>query len=164
MQKWDNTKASEKLVECQESILNLRKQVKALALPNDSALVDKEVTASSSVKIRRRATLLDQILAEDDHKDDEMNSPKTKEIICLDENKDSSNPMAGLLYGGKLLRSDDVKNLRGLCVNKQTFVSSMTPLAVVSVQPKGHGSFLKKLLSRKKRESNKRLLPAITAR
>lgn len=154
MQKWDNTKASEKLVECQESILNLRKQVKALALPNDSALVDKEVTASSSVKIRRRATLLDQILAEDDHKDDEMNSPKTKEIICL----------AGLLYGRKLLRSDDVKNLRGLCVNKQTFVSSMTPLAVVSVQPKGHGSFLKKLLSRKKRESNKRLLPAITAR
>lgn len=163
MQKWDNTKASEKLVECQESILNLRKQVKALASPRDSALVDKEVTASSPVKIRRRASLLDQILAEDYHKDDEMSSPKTKEIICLDENMDSSNPMAGLLYGSKLLRSDDAENLRSLGVNKQNFVS-MTPLAVVSVQPKGYGSFLKKLLSRKKRESNKRVLPAIPAR
>ncbi|KAJ0097369.1 hypothetical protein Patl1_28650 [Pistacia atlantica] len=41
---WEITAASEKLAECQETILNLGKQLKALASPREAALFDKAIS------------------------------------------------------------------------------------------------------------------------
>lgn len=49
MQDWEITAASEKLAECQETILNLGKQLKALASPKEAALFDKVVSTPSDV-------------------------------------------------------------------------------------------------------------------
>ncbi|XP_075105846.1 filament-like plant protein 7 [Nicotiana tabacum] len=94
------TAASEKLAECQETILNLGKQLKALASPGDAALFDKVISTSSettSVTVTtprksfgRRSSLLDKMLAEDN----EMRSPTTKEVI-LDAKRTTSSSVGG---------------------------------------------------------------------
>lgn len=94
MQEWEITTASEKLAECQETILNLGKQLKALATPKEAALLDKVIptpndeTQTFSISTttttpmtdtaltptvsgmktmtNNRFSLLDQMLADDD--------------------------------------------------------------------------------------------------
>lgn len=93
------TAASEKLAECQETILNLGKQLKALASPGDAALFDKVISTSSETtsgtmttpkkSFGRRSSLLDKLLAEDD----EMGSPTTKEVF-LDSKRNSLSNIA----------------------------------------------------------------------
>ncbi|XP_015065988.1 filament-like plant protein 7 [Solanum pennellii] len=83
---WEITAASEKLAECQETILNLGKQLKALASPGDAVLFDKVISTTSETtsdtmttpkkSFGRRSSLLDKMLAED-----EMGSHTTKEVI-----------------------------------------------------------------------------------
>ncbi|KAL3640283.1 hypothetical protein CASFOL_015251 [Castilleja foliolosa] len=72
---WEITAASEKLTECQETIYNLGKQLKALASPSDASLFDKVIstpvdsviTSSSTPRrnISRRSSLLNKMAAED---------------------------------------------------------------------------------------------------
>ncbi|PIM99267.1 hypothetical protein CDL12_28242 [Handroanthus impetiginosus] len=76
---WEITTASEKLAECQETILNLGKQLKALASPRKTALFDKvkstqadSVVTSISIStcernVSWRLSLLDNMLAEDNN-------------------------------------------------------------------------------------------------
>ncbi|CAN6460137.1 unnamed protein product [Victoria cruziana] len=110
--------ASEKLAECQETILNLGKQLKALASPRDAALLDKVIPFS-----QRRQSLLDQMLADDETKSGSCRSPRTKDIIYTtvpDKQGDAdrkkfdlppaNNSQAGLLYGWKVLNSDPNHN------------------------------------------------------
>ncbi|XP_076889596.1 filament-like plant protein 7 [Bidens hawaiensis] len=62
------TAASDKLAECQETIVNLGKQLKAMAsLPTDTSLSDTcEITTSpSSNKNNQRVSLLDKMITED---------------------------------------------------------------------------------------------------
>ncbi|KAM3286195.1 filament-like plant protein 7 isoform X1 [Capsicum chacoense] len=97
---WEITAASEKLAECQETILNLGKQLKALASPGDAALFDKVISTTSETtsapmstpkkSFGRRSSLLDKMLAEDD----EMGSPTTKEVI-LDAKINTSSSVDG---------------------------------------------------------------------
>ncbi|KAJ8637807.1 hypothetical protein MRB53_012074 [Persea americana] len=96
---WELSVASEKLAECQETILNLGKQLKALASPRDTALLDKVITTPVPAKINHRTSLLDQMLAEDDSTAEELKSPKTKEIICTGDPLQPNNSNAGFLYG-----------------------------------------------------------------
>ncbi|OIT38056.1 PREDICTED: filament-like plant protein 7 [Nicotiana attenuata] len=94
------TAASEKLAECQETILNLGKQLKALASPGDAALFDKVISTTSETtsatmttprkSFGRRSSLLDKMLAEDN----EMGSPTTKEVI-LDAKRTTSSSVGG---------------------------------------------------------------------
>ncbi|KAI3747891.1 hypothetical protein L6452_10616 [Arctium lappa] len=76
------TAASEKLAECQETILNLGKQLKALAsLPIDTSLSDScEITTSplSNVTSNQRTSLLDKMITED--ATGAPRSQKTKEM------------------------------------------------------------------------------------
>ncbi|XP_051115438.1 filament-like plant protein 7 [Andrographis paniculata] len=75
---WEITTASEKLAKCQETILNLGKQLKALASPSDAALFDKVLSkpddsvgtspSSSQRNTSQRSSLLDKMLAEDSKK------------------------------------------------------------------------------------------------
>ncbi|CAH9145543.1 unnamed protein product [Cuscuta epithymum] len=70
--------ASEKLAECQETILNLGKQLKALALPRDMPIFDNVI--STPVKnLARRSSLLD-IMLDEDNGGQCCQSPKTKEL------------------------------------------------------------------------------------
>ncbi|XP_011000757.1 PREDICTED: filament-like plant protein 7 [Populus euphratica] len=79
---WEIKAASVKLAECQETILNLGKQLKALASPREAALFDKVFTttgataAATNIKnMNRRFSLRDQMIAEDRSKAIILRSP-----------------------------------------------------------------------------------------
>ncbi|CAH9084098.1 unnamed protein product [Cuscuta europaea] len=79
--------ASEKLAECQETILNLGKQLKALALPRDTSIFDNVI--STPVKnLGRRSSLLD-IMLDEDNGGQCCQSPNTKELT-LNGNRHSA--------------------------------------------------------------------------
>ncbi|XP_020217109.1 filament-like plant protein 7 [Cajanus cajan] len=77
---WEITAASEKLAECQETIFNLGKQLKALAAPKDASLFDNAIATQhhtiantnavplKDMKAKNRSSLFDQMMADDDTK------------------------------------------------------------------------------------------------
>lgn len=158
MQDWEITAASEKLAECQETILNLGKQLKALATPSEAALFDKVISTSTDTnaasvtntegtavstpkdKIRnQRSSLLDQMLAEDNK------SPNINE-----SNKCSSTFVSNgvieplekiLILNGTKQHDDDVE---------------ISSLAIVPCKKQGGGSLWRKLLWRKRKSNSKR--------
>ncbi|OIT30859.1 PREDICTED: filament-like plant protein 7 [Nicotiana attenuata] len=74
---WEITSASEKLAECQETILNLGKQIKALALPKENTV---GATNGSIKNMRKHMSLLDRMLSEDDVQKEELNSPNNDTV------------------------------------------------------------------------------------
>ncbi|XP_073125324.1 filament-like plant protein 7 [Henckelia pumila] len=79
------TRASAKLAECEETILKLGKQLKALGSAKEMAVVDKvlSITDINNNKFKLRPSLRDQMLHEDRAKLQHLESPKTKEIIRM---------------------------------------------------------------------------------
>ncbi|KAK4378448.1 hypothetical protein RND71_000310 [Anisodus tanguticus] len=77
-QGWEITTASAKLAECQETIMNLGKQIKALALPKENTVGD---TNAISKKMRRHMSLLDRMLTEDDVEKENLDSPNSEEHV-----------------------------------------------------------------------------------
>ncbi|KAK1586353.1 hypothetical protein Q3G72_001699 [Acer saccharum] len=166
---WEITAASEKLAECQETILNLGKQLKALATPKEAALFDKVVSASTDVRTStstttsittapkptllknkittQRSSLLDQMIAEDNAKGEDFNSPKTiesdnnsyKSVIIPNETADPLEKII-VLNGNNKLDEDPVPVGHSL--------------AIVPSKKRGSGSLLKRLFSRKKKVSS----------
>ncbi|XP_057421267.1 filament-like plant protein 7 [Lotus japonicus] len=149
------TAASEKLAECQETILNLGKQLKALATPKDASLIDKAIATQRStishttptknvdpnpaapkfMKMKNRS-LLDQMLAEDDTKgnvskasDGNFNPTTIPGII---------EPLEKILSLNKVNKDQDDS-------------ASVNSLAIV---PAKKGSLWKKLLWKKKKSDN----------
>ncbi|KAG8367082.1 hypothetical protein BUALT_Bualt16G0035700 [Buddleja alternifolia] len=57
---WEITAASQRLAECQETIINLGKQLKALASPNDAALFDKVISTPRRDLTHREITAASQ--------------------------------------------------------------------------------------------------------
>ncbi|GAB4848994.1 hypothetical protein Ancab_003807 [Ancistrocladus abbreviatus] len=153
---WEISAASEKLAQCQETILNLGKQLKALASPRDAALFDKVLPIPSNTRditigavpenktMDRRSSLRDQMLAEDDAEAEQLESPKTKEIICA-----SDPPKLKVVEPSKeiLLSSE---------INQKGNESTVGSLAIVPSKKKG-GGLLKKLLRRRKKGNSKKL-------
>ncbi|XP_021714336.1 filament-like plant protein 7 [Chenopodium quinoa] len=149
---WEVSGASEKLAECQETILHLGKQLQAMASSRDAVVSDKFIstptrsapgvtsTPESEKKLAsQRSSLLDQMQAEDTDEPDQLESPKTKEIICTNNNSGSQNT-------GKIAAkmNDDI---------------ALGPLAIVPYQkpqPTSGGLF-KKLLRRKKKGISKKM-------
>ncbi|XP_074574232.1 filament-like plant protein 7 [Curcuma longa] len=80
----DIAAASMKLAACQETIVNLGKQLKALASPQDAPLFDKVISSPGTAKSKRRLQLVDHMRAEDQTKPE---SPNTKEVICTEAPK-----------------------------------------------------------------------------
>ncbi|KAL5987712.1 hypothetical protein ACLOJK_035464 [Asimina triloba] len=165
---WEISAASEKLAECQQTIINLGKQLKALASPRDAALIDKVIATQSSAKNKpsQRHSLLDQMLAEDDSEDnEEVKSPKTKEIICTGDVQKMATPKAGLLYGQGISSVDNTNNPVNSSFKDSPVKSPRklhglenpgVSLAIVPKRRTGGGSLWRKLLMRKKRESSKK--------
>ncbi|KAG0451448.1 hypothetical protein HPP92_026253 [Vanilla planifolia] len=79
---WEISAASEKLAECQDTILKLGKQLKALASPKDAALFDKVFLAPAGVRANPSSRSLNQLLAMENSRSEDSKSPQTKDIIC----------------------------------------------------------------------------------
>ncbi|XP_057972572.1 filament-like plant protein 7 [Malania oleifera] len=176
---WEITAASEKLAECQETILNLGKQLKALASPREAALFDKVISTPADTNIttpttttpknkntNQRSSLLDQMLAEDDAAVMDLSSPKTKEIIC------TSNPQKSTaLQDGDFKSAFAPNGLKELPemlpivngIKHKGDEAAVGSLAIVPSKKQGGGGLLRKLLWRRKKGNSKKMalpLPA----
>ncbi|XP_062003351.1 filament-like plant protein 7 [Rosa rugosa] len=155
---WEITAASEKLAECQETILNLGKQLKAMAAPREAALFDKVIAdpadvnttttiatgATSNKTMSRRSSLLDQMLAEDGTTTKDFISPKTKEV----ENNFTST------FGPKRV-VEPLENILNLNVKHQNENAATGSFALVPSK-KRSGSLWRKLLWRRTKSSSKK--------
>ncbi|XP_048433414.1 filament-like plant protein 7 [Pyrus x bretschneideri] len=153
---WEITTASVKLAECQETILNLGKQIKALTTPREAQRFDKVFSTTSTAanatnsNLNRRSSLLDQMLAEDNPK-----SPKDNETTDADPQKPSlfqsdshnalSTPIALVHMPEGHLGS------RGKGGN-----SAVGSLAIVPSKKQGGFGLLRRLLLRRKKGSTKK--------
>ncbi|KAK9039657.1 hypothetical protein V6N11_014853 [Hibiscus sabdariffa] len=160
---WEIAAASEKLAECQETILNLGKQLKALTSPKEAVLFDKVVptptepvtptstaipTLSRKTLTSQRSSLLDQMIAEDNATSNDLVSPKTKEKVDPNSLFPSIRTVA---HRDSTVGSNGDKH--------QDDNAAVKSLAIVPSRKQG-GSLWKKLLWRKtKGKSKKTSLP-----
>ncbi|RRT77694.1 hypothetical protein B296_00028271 [Ensete ventricosum] len=105
-QECDIVAASEKLAACQETILNLGKQLKALASPKDASLFDKVICSPAASKLNHWPQSLDNMKSEGYSKNEEGNSLNKKQIVCTEPPNPpylaSENPNVELLYEHKI--------------------------------------------------------------
>ncbi|KAE7999633.1 hypothetical protein FH972_004040 [Carpinus fangiana] len=159
---WEITAASEKLAECQETILNLGKQLKALAAPREAALFDKVIatptdtvttaaaitaTATTPPKdkiMNQRSSLLDQMLKEDDSAAKYLKFRKTKETDGNSTRKDNGafQPLEKIIVLNGVKREDDD--------------ATAGSLAIVPSKKRGGVSLWRKLMWRKKKGNIKK--------
>ncbi|WCJ17736.1 hypothetical protein M5689_000133 [Euphorbia peplus] len=139
------TAASLKLAECQETILNLGKQLKALATPREVALLDKvfnasnpTTTAAISKNLKRRFSLHDRMAAED----------SAKAIIVRCPEKDAETVSSN---GNSSAYTAEAKADSNLTPRNASAVS----LAIVPSKKQNVG-LLKRLLMRKRNRSSKK--------
>ncbi|KAK7251017.1 hypothetical protein RIF29_33876 [Crotalaria pallida] len=162
------TAASEKLAECQEQILNLGKQLKALAAPKDPSLFDTVIadecnTINNTVTItttttnvdpssmppkvmKKNRSLLDQMLAEDD--------TKTKVSKVCSDNAILTTTPSIIQPLEKILVLNGIKGQD----NDNDTVNS---LAIVPAKKPASLSLWKKILRRKKKISSKKSNPSL---
>ncbi|CAJ2635376.1 unnamed protein product [Trifolium pratense] len=164
------TAASEKLAECQETILNLGKQLKSLAAPKDASLFDNVIAAQLTntntssattttvskmnpnpappkvMKVKNRS-LLDQMLSDDDTK------AKVSKVSDGDSNLTT--------IPGFIEPLEKILALNGF--KDQDDSATANELAIVPTKKSGSGSLWKKLLWKKKKSGNmKTTLPLNT--
>uniref|UniRef100_A0A0D9WAD0 Filament-like plant protein 7 n=1 Tax=Leersia perrieri TaxID=77586 RepID=A0A0D9WAD0_9ORYZ len=163
--------ASEKLIECQETILNLGKQLKALASPKDATLFDKVVHTSVQSERKPRSQSLNEMLAMDDGGSDYLSSPKTKEIICS-ELKSRHERSCSLDNGGDNSLScsshpmpvaPPVKKpygMNGTCRNE---AAALKVVALVPSKQKGNTNLIKRILTGRRKEAMTKPNVAVSA-
>ncbi|CAI9758818.1 unnamed protein product [Fraxinus pennsylvanica] len=146
---WEFMAASKKLAECEETILNLGKQLEALASIKDAALSDKVKSSPADTsmptprrRINQRESLLDKMLAEDNAQTGDDKFPEMKEAV-----QDVTN---------SVVRTDEttgsqvqLTNSHG--INNDKDKSSVGSLAMVPLNKKQSVSLFKKLFWRKKK-------------
>ncbi|XP_062090662.1 filament-like plant protein 7 [Humulus lupulus] len=165
---WEITTASAKLAECQETIVNLGKQLKALASPREAALLDKVFSTTSSTaiankdkRLSKRSSLRDQMLAEDDVKAEVVSSQNVKETssnVEVDE-KPSQSDSQNATDSPSVPVHTLVACHSSSC---KTSNNSAGPFAIVPSKKKGGFDLLLKLLRRRKKkgQSHKSRFPA----
>ncbi|KAL0919874.1 hypothetical protein M5K25_011998 [Dendrobium thyrsiflorum] len=162
---WEISTASEKLAECQETILELGKQLKALASPKNAALLDNLISSPAIVRNNRTPQLLEQVIAVDNAKFVDIKSPQTKEIISGEPQKTDSSFLNG--QKGSLqfvLKNQESSNRHGYRVESpdrspaelggsyaQKCGVEIGTLVSIPKKQKGGIHLLKQLLSRKKK-------------
>ncbi|KAG4403777.1 hypothetical protein GLYMA_01G188200v4 [Glycine max] len=150
---WEITSASEKLAECQETILNLGKQLKALAAPKDASLFDNAIAAQchtvtdtnivplKDTKVKNRSSLFDQMLADDD----------TKGKVSKASERGSS-PTS---IPGFKLPLEKILLLNGL--KGQDDSASVNSMAIVPAKKSSGRNFWRRLFGRKKSKKKTQL-------
>ncbi|XP_061367902.1 filament-like plant protein 7 [Gastrolobium bilobum] len=144
---WEITTASSKLAECQETILNLGKQLKALASSSEAAIFDNVVSITGTManpnqkkNLIKRSSLRNQMQAEDGSKIGVHKS------IQIEESESS-------LQTPKIMVNDAPETS---LPSEQNDKSNATgSLAIVPSKKQGGFSFLRKLLFRRKKGKNK---------
>ncbi|XP_056696856.1 filament-like plant protein 7 isoform X2 [Spinacia oleracea] len=153
---WEISAASEKLAECQETILHLGKQLQAMASTRDAVVSDKFIStptktapasAATSTPSRenkptcQRSSLMDQLQTEDiDETDRRLESPKTKEVISTNNNNNfGSHNTTGNNNVAKMNDDIDLGSFAIIPYQKQQATS---------------GGLFKKLLRRKRRSNS----------
>ncbi|KAI5016482.1 hypothetical protein ZWY2020_006333 [Hordeum vulgare] len=144
---------SEKLIECQETILSVGKQLKALASPKDATSVRPER--------KPRSQSVNEMLAVDDGGFDDLRSPKTKEIICseirppherrfsADERGDDS--VSYYCHPTPVVPPAKHYDVSGSC--KKEAAAKAVSLAVVPSKQKGNPNLLKRILTGRRRDA-----------
>ncbi|EXC17309.1 hypothetical protein L484_027497 [Morus notabilis] len=156
---WEITTASAKLAECQETIANLGKQLKALATPREAALLDRVFsdTATKDEKLNKRSSLRDRMLAEDDAKAENLNCQKVKDTASSGDTQKPSFPQSD---GQNATESSNVAVHTPVACRTSSCKpgnNAAVTLAIVPSKKKGGGFDLLRrlLLRRKKRNSQK---------
>ncbi|URE40802.1 Plant protein [Musa troglodytarum] len=167
----DIVAASEKLAACQETILNLGKQLKALASPKDASLFDKVICSPAASKSNQWPQSLDNIKSEGYSKNEEGNSRNKKQIVCtkapnplfsasdnpnanLSLNKMNESPIRGITQPSP---EKSLGELSGLTNSSKRKGGPDVGMLMVAPKRQGGLSFLRKLLLRRKRNSFKKL-------
>ncbi|XP_074571696.1 filament-like plant protein 7 isoform X2 [Curcuma longa] len=133
------------LAVCQETIVNLGKQLKALASPQDAPLFDKVISTPATAKPKRRLQLVDHMREEDQGT---LQSPNTKEIICTEPPKQPTAAASKNQHS----HEGSAKSIMNLSPVKSPTSNNVERLMIVPKKQKGGGMFLRKLLLRRKRE------------
>lgn len=130
LQGMEISKASAKLAECEETMMKLGNQLKALGSAN-------ELSAKTKHNLKQHSSLLDQMMSEDNGEE----SPKTKEVICSYKSTSFPDEAPATDHGIK----NETRNVKS------------GALAIVPNKKKGGGGagFLRKLLLRRKKASSK---------
>ena len=168
-QGWEITTASAKLAECQETIVNLGKQLKALSSPREAALLDKvfSTTSATSVgnkdkRLNKRSSLRDRMLAEDDVKTEAVNSQNAKETTSNAE--DHKRPSLSQSDSQNAIDSPNFPVHNPVACRSsscKTNNNAAGALAIVPSKKKAGFDLLRKLLLRRKKgQSQKSRFPA----
>ncbi|RVW60527.1 Filament-like plant protein 7 [Vitis vinifera] len=179
---WEITAASEKLAECQETILNLGKQLKALASPIEASLVDNVISTPSDTitttatvtttsiatnkNMSQRSSLLDRMLAEDDAETKDPKSPKTKESNrTLDPQKSPTrlhaNTKPTFSPNGTLELPKKFVSLNG--IKSDADDTAVGSLAILPSKKWSSGGLLRKLLWGRKKGNSKKMALSVAA-
>ncbi|XWS54777.1 hypothetical protein CRYUN_Cryun10bG0118400 [Craigia yunnanensis] len=156
------TAASVKLAECQETILNLGKQLKVLASPQDAALFDRvfsnsgaATTVINNKRMNKHFSLRDRMIAEDGVKAEVFKSPDIQGTLSIEEAENSSLPHSNncknLQASGVLVHTSDA-HLGSKNEGTNTGVMALT---IVPSKKQGVGLLRRLLLRRKKGYSKK---------
>lgn len=147
-----------KLAECQETILNLGRQLKALTLSEEEPVVDRQIcpSASNNKTMKHHVSLLDQMLFEDGTKKETLKSPTKKDALknipIVDTLSIAQPNSCNAICAFNGTPSGAYRGLNNGSKNAKTGA-----LVILSGRKQGGGiGFLRKLLLRKKKGSNKR--------
>ncbi|KAK9109240.1 hypothetical protein Sjap_017300 [Stephania japonica] len=157
---FDITAATEKLAECQETLLILGKQLKELDSPKEPNLLDEVVSTiraaipggENARHINSSSSLLYHMRAEDNCTPEDAESPKTKEMICTNISC-SHAPLGSIKSRETFIHSSTSKTI---CET-----SSRAALTVDCKKCGGGVSLMRKLLLGSKRESGKKSLAMV---
>jgi hypothetical protein len=146
--------ASDKLVECRKTILNLGKQLKALGSPKDAVLLNKVLDTAVQSEQKPRSRSLSEILCMDDDGGFPYPSPpKTKEVVCTEPRAPAGerNRSADEGEGSGSCSSHPMRkpcSVNGTCKGEAD--ARVAVLALVPSKQKGNSSLFRRILTGKR--------------
>lgn len=159
IQGWEITTASSKLAECQETIVNLGKQLKALASTSEVAHCDKVVSTNSTMvdpsqkkNLVKRSSLLNQMQAEDEAKAGIQKSVQIEESKSIE---DAERPPLLRPENGSALKSPNTTvnvQEKSLTSEQKDRANAIGTMTIVPRKKQGAFDFLRKLLLRRKKK------------
>ena len=144
--------ASEKLIECRETILNLGKQLKALASPKDAILFDQVLQTAGRSGQKARSQSLSEMLSMEDG--GFCTEPRASSERNLSADEGDGVPAAACSSSHPMPVAQPIKQacrVNGTCKGEADV--KVATLAVVSRKQKGNSSLLKRILTGRRKEA-----------
>ncbi|KAL4319231.1 hypothetical protein GQ457_18G016350 [Hibiscus cannabinus] len=162
---WEITTASVKLAECQETIMNIGKQLKVLASSQNAALFDKvfsnngDAAAAATVinngKVKKRFSLRDRMIADDGDKGEGPRSPNIQGTLCVVEEASSLLPQSHNCENTQA--SDLLIQTSEADLGSKNGSGNIGAMALARVSSKKQGvGFLRRLFLRRKKGYSKK--------